>query len=110
MNLMNSWATRTPMATPLNNYIVEMEHTGLSGWISYRESMLTLRFSYERMLTSIYVFVPGDEQWPAYCRSAGAKTATPRRTEIIQRLATELRNQQAPSMVQINDFGIEVVF
>ncbi|WP_460634366.1 hypothetical protein [Larkinella harenae] len=98
------------MATPLNHYTVEMEHTGLSGWISYRESMLTLRFSYERMLTSIYVFVPGDEQWPAYCRSSGAKIATPRRAEIMQRIATELRNQQAPSMVQINDFGIEVMF
>lgn len=98
------------MANPLNTYTVDMEHTGLSGWISYRESMLTLRFSYERMLTSIFVFVPGDEQWAAYCRSAGAKTATPRRAEIIQRLATELRNQQSPSMVQINDFGIEVMF
>ncbi|GAB3323897.1 hypothetical protein GCM10027299_20580 [Larkinella ripae] len=98
------------MATPLTTYTVEMEHTGLSGWISYREPLLTLRFAYERMLTSIYIFVPGDEQWPAYCRSAGAKTATLRRAEIIQRIAAELRNQQSPSMVQINDFGIEVVF
>ncbi|MRS61179.1 hypothetical protein [Larkinella terrae] len=98
------------MATPLTNYTVEMEHTGLSGWISYRESMVTLRFAYERMLTSIYVFIPGDEQWSAYCRSSGAKTATPRRSEIIHRLVTELRNQQAPSMVQINEFGIEIVF
>ncbi|MGA0557020.1 hypothetical protein ACO2Q8_10240 [Larkinella sp. VNQ87] len=98
------------MATPLTNYTVEMEHTGLSGWVNYREPMLTLRFSYERMLTSIYIFVPGDGQWPAYCRSAGARTATPRRDEIIQRIATELRIQHASSMVQINEFGIEVMF
>ncbi|MFD1142796.1 hypothetical protein ACFQ4C_16845 [Larkinella insperata] len=98
------------MATPLTHYTVEMEHSGLSGWINYRESMLTLRFSYERMLTSLYVFVPGDEQWSAYCRSSGARTATPRRTEIIQRIAAELRTQQASSMVQINEYGIEVVF
>lgn len=110
MKLMNSWATRTPMATPLTHYTVEIEQTGLSGWINYRESMLTLRFSYERMLTSLYVFVPGNEQWSAYCRSSGARTAGSRRTEIIQRIAAELRAQQASSMVQINDYGIEVLF
>ncbi|MFC5411335.1 hypothetical protein ACFPMF_18580 [Larkinella bovis] len=98
------------MATPLTTYTVEMEQTGLSGWISYREPLLTLRFAYERMLTSIYIFVPGDEQWSAYCRSSRAQTAALRRSEIIHRIAAELRNQQAPSMVQINDFGIEVMF
>ncbi|WP_128547900.1 hypothetical protein [Larkinella soli] len=99
------------MATPLTNYTVEMEQTGLSGWISYREPLLSLRFAYERMLTSVYIFVPGDGQWAAYCRSSGARNATTRRAEIIQRIANEVRNRHSSTGgVQISDFGIEVLF
>ena len=108
MNVMNAPIL---MAPPLTNYTIEMEWTGLAGWINYRESLLSLRFAYERMLTSIYIFVPGDEQWAAYCRSAGAKNATARRTEILERVATEVCNQHAPlAMVQVNDYGIELLF
>jgi len=99
------------MATPPTNYTIEMQLTGLSGWISYRESLLSLRFAYEHLLNSIYIFVPGDDQWAAYCRSAGAKGATTRRTEILQRVATEVRSQHAPrAVVQISDYGIEILF
>ena len=99
------------MATPMTNYTVDMEQTGLSGWISYREPLLSLRFAYEHFFSSVYIFIPGDEQWAFYCRGAGARQATDRRTEILQRIATEVRKQHAPSaVVQINDFSIELRF
>lgn len=109
--LINPCTTRITMATPLTNYTVEMEQTGLSGWVSYREPLLSLRFAYEHFFSSVYIFVPGDDQWAFYCRGANARQAAERRAEILQRIASEVRNKHAPSaIVQINDFGIELRF
>ncbi|WP_234736013.1 hypothetical protein [Tellurirhabdus bombi] len=99
------------MATPLSQYVVELENAGYSGWVAYREPALALRFAYERSLNSAYIYIPGDDQWASYCRSAGAKPAAERRAEILQRIATEVKKlQTAAAVVQINDFGIELLF
>ncbi|WP_266362552.1 hypothetical protein [Tellurirhabdus rosea] len=97
------------MATPLTQYVVELEQSGPSGWVNYREPALALRFAYEQLLNSAYIFVPGDEQWPAYCRSAGARSASQRRSEIMQRIAADLAKRRS-ALANVNDFGIELLF
>ena len=101
----------TAMASPLTNYSVEMEESGLSGWVNYREPFISLRFAYEHFFKSVVIFVPGNDQWAFYCRGAKSRQASDRRTEIMARIADEVRRQHAPeAAVRISDFGIELTY
>ncbi len=78
------------------SYQVEIQQTGRGGTIIYTEDHGSLSFDWEFAVGGADVFVTSPELWDANCASRGAGWAQGRRQEILERVADEVRQQQAP--------------
>ena len=93
------------------DYQVEIGQSGRGGTITYREGAGSLSFDWEFSMDGADVFVVTPEQWDANCRGRDAAWAAGRRQEILERVAAEVRRQQAASAtISIEDQWIHFQF
>jgi hypothetical protein len=92
------------------NYSVEVSQSGRGGTITYVEDGQRLPFDWEFSMSGATIFVPTPAQWDAYWAGT-AHCATGRRQEILERVAAEVRRQQASGAeISIEDNWIEFTF
>jgi len=92
-------------------YTVEIEQSGRGGTIRYVENGEALSFDWEFAMDGADVFVPAAEQWDTFCAGRNAGWAKGRRSDILERVAAEVREQKAKcSTVTIDDTWIHFAF
>jgi hypothetical protein len=93
------------------NYKVEITQSGRGGTIYYIEDDHRMSFDWEFSMSGATIFVRTPDEWEKNSQSQDASWTSGRRQEILERLAEDVRRQQAPSArIEIEDHWIELTF
>jgi len=92
-------------------YEVKFTTRGRGGYVYYIEDGIELPFDWDITTVGFDIYVYTPDEWDSFCEQHGAYRAKGRRQEILQRVAEEVRKQQAKSAkVTIDDTGISFSF